>query len=284
MPPKVIILAAGRGSRLKHYTADRPKCLLPLGSKTLLQHQLAAFAAHGLDDIHVVRGYLSEKIDYPKITYHENTDFRNNNILNSLFCAEAALEGPVIVSYADILFEADVIGVLLKSEHDIAIVVDSDWRNYYAGRLDHPITEAEAVIMDDGRRVVRVGKIITRNQQVDGEFIGMMKLSTRGADLLKSHFQQARAAFWDKPFQRAAVFRNAYLTDLLQYMADLGVAIHCVMIEGGWKEIDTVEDYEKAAAVGSLGHNGPTAVRALVTGNPTLSSARFHHGRNSGVE
>jgi choline kinase len=246
--PKVIILAAGRGSRLKHYTADRPKCLLPFGLKTLLQHQLAAFAAHGLDEFHVVRGYRGELISYPDLIFHENNDFQNNNILNSLFCAETTLEGSIIVSYADILFEARVVAELLKSPHDIAIVVDVDWRGYYAGRIDHPISEAEAVVLDDSGDVVQIGKIVTDSLSVDGEFIGMMKMTARGVELLKSQFRLVRDEYWDRPFQRAATFRNAYLTDLLQHMADLGISIHCVTVERGWKEIDTVEDYEKALA------------------------------------
>ena len=47
-------------------------------------------------------------------------------------------------------------------------------------------------------------------------------------------------------YQRSATFKKAYLTNLLQEMTDLGTAAHCVTIELGWKEIDTVEDYEKA--------------------------------------
>jgi L-glutamine-phosphate cytidylyltransferase len=243
---RAIILAAGRGSRLQDYTADRPKCLLPFGRKTLLQHQLAAFAAHGIHDFHVVRGYCGEKINYPHITYHENTGFENNNILNSLFCAESALKGPVIVSYGDILFEADVVSELLKSEHNIAIAVDSDWHAHYTDRVDHPVSEAEVVVMDNRRKVAQIGKLLPKAQVVHGEFIGMLKLTASGAELLKWHFHTARTKFWDKPFQRAPTFQKAYLTDLLQNMLDLGTAIYGVIIKQGWKEIDTVEDYKKA--------------------------------------
>ena len=59
-------------------------------------------------------------------------------------------------------------------------------------------------------------------------------------------FHRAKDLYWGKPFQRAKIFQIAYITDIIQDMADLGVPIHCVIIERGWKEIDTVEDYEKA--------------------------------------
>lgn len=245
---KVIVIAAGRGSRLKPHTDDLPKCMLQFGGKTLLQRQLEAYRACGLTDISVIRGYKKEKIDYEGLTYFENPDFEHNNILNSLFCAEAALDGHVVLSYSDILFERGVVERLLQAEHDIAIVVDIDWRGYYVDRKDHPVEEAENVIFDANNTVVEIGKILTAKHDVDGEFIGMMKLSPQGAEIFKRHFHRARALYWDRPFQRAVTFQKAYLTDLIQEMANLGVPVHCVTIERGWKEIDTEEDYRKALA------------------------------------
>lgn len=243
---RVIILAAGMSSRMKNYTVDKPKCLLELGNKTLLQRQLESFAANGLDEIHLVRGYKKEKITYTKITYHDNPDFQNNNILCSLFCAESVLEDHVVVTYSDILFEPQVVGALLKSSHDISIVVDIDWHDYYIGRHDHPVTEAENVVLDANGDVLRIGKNLTADSNAHGEFIGMMKFSPRGADVFKRNFHRARNRYWNKPFQRASIFQQAYLTDLIQEIVDQGVSVHCVIIKGGWKEIDTVEDYEKA--------------------------------------
>ena len=94
--------------------------------------------------------------------------------------------------------------------------------------------------------MVKIVKILTDKDDVHGEFIGMMKLTPRGAEIFKRHFHRAKQMFWDKPYQRAEIFQKAYITDIIQDMADLGVPVHCVIIERGWKEIDTVEDYEKA--------------------------------------
>ena len=168
------------------------------------------------------------------------------DILNSLFYAEDELNGNVIVSYSDILFESAVVKRLLESDADISIVVDIDWRAYYVNRKDHPLEAAENVIFNANNEVVKIGKVLTAKDDVFGEFIGMMKFSPRGADLFKRHFQRAKELFWNHPFQRAKTFQKAYITDMIQDMVDLGVPIHCVIIERGWKEIDTVEDYEKA--------------------------------------
>ena len=242
----VIIIAAGLGSRLKKYTDNLPKCMLDFAGKTLLQRQIEAFKINGLNKISVIRGFKKEKINYPDLTYFENKEYKNNNILNSLMYAEDALNGHVIVSYSDILFEKEVVKRLMESEHDISIVVDIDWRDYYINRKDHPINEAENVIFDANNNVVEIGKIHTGKHDVHGEFIGMLKLSPRGSEIFKKHFHRAKDLYWNKPFQRAKTFQKAYITDIIQDMTDLGVPIHCVIIERGWKEIDTEEDYINA--------------------------------------
>ena len=74
----------------------------------------------------------------------------------------------------------------------------------------------------------------------------MMKFSPKGSEIFKKHFHRAKELYWNKPFQRAKIFQKAYLTDMIQELVDIGIKVHCVIIERGWKEIDTVEDYQKA--------------------------------------
>tara|TARA_B100000029_G_scaffold484643_1_gene537071 strand:- start:646 stop:1782 length:1137 start_codon:yes stop_codon:yes gene_type:complete len=243
---KALIIAAGLGSRLKKHTKNLPKCMLDFGGKTLLQRQLDSYKKCGIKDISIIRGYKKEKINYKGIKYFENTDYENNNVLNSVFYAEKVINGNIIISYSDILFDPSVVQRALDSVHDISVVVDIDWRGYYVGRKDHPISEAENVIFNSNNEVEKIGKINTGKEEVHGEFIGMIKLSNRGADLFKQHFNRLKKIYWNKPFQRAKIFQKAYLTDLIQELVDIGVKVHCVIIESGWKEIDTVEDYKKA--------------------------------------
>ena len=243
---KSLIVAAGLGSRLKHHTEHFPKCMLDFGGKTLLQRQLQAYKECGIEDITVIRGYKKEKINYKNLNYITNPDYKNNNILNSIFYGEKVITGNVIIAYSDILFESNVVRRLLDSDHDISVVVDIDWRGYYVGRKDHPISEAENVIFDSNNQVIKIGKIAAKKEDVHGEFIGMIKLNNRGAEIFKENFHRVKKTYWNKPFQRAKIFQKAYLTDMIQELVDIGVKVHCVIIERGWKEIDTVEDYKKA--------------------------------------
>ena len=243
---KALIIAAGLGSRLKKHTENLPKCMLDFGGKTLLQRQLDSYKKNGIKDISLIRGYKKEKINYKGIKYFENKDYKNNNILNSIFYAEKVISGNIIISYSDILFDSSVVERTLNSNHDISVVVDIDWRGYYVGRKDHPISEAENVIFNSNNEVEKIGKINTGNEEVHGEFIGMIKLSNRGTEIFKEHFHRLKKIYWNKPFQRAKIFQKAYLTDFIQELVDIGIKVHCVIIESGWKEIDTVEDYKKA--------------------------------------
>ena len=243
---KVLIVAAGLGSRLKGHTETMPKCMLDFGGKTLLQRQLFSYKKSGIDDFSLIRGYKKNKINYKGIRYFDNDDYKNNNILNSIFYAEDIIDDNIIISYSDILFEPFIVQRTLDSDHDISVVVDIDWKNYYIDRKEHPLTEAENVIFNSNNEVVKIGKIATEKEEVHGEFIGMIKLNQRGCKIFKENFHRVKKLYWNKPFQRAKIFQKAYLTDMIQELVDIGVKVHCVVIKRGWKEIDTVEDYKKA--------------------------------------
>jgi len=68
---KAIIIAAGQSSRLMPITDSKPKCMLEIKGKTILQHQLDAFNANGITDISVIKGYKKEAINYPGLKYKE---------------------------------------------------------------------------------------------------------------------------------------------------------------------------------------------------------------------
>ena len=243
---KCLIVAAGLGSRLKGHTENNPKCMLDFGGKTLLQRQLSSYKKNKIEDISLIRGYKKNKINYKGIRYFDNNDYKDNNILNSIFYGEEVINGNIIISYSDILFEPFVVKRAIESDHDISVFVDVDWRDYYIDRKDHPLSEAENVIFNSNNEVVKIGKIASDKEEVHGEFIGMIKLNHKGCEILKQNFHRVKKQFWNKPFQRAKTFQKAYLSDMIQELVDIGIKVHCVIIERGWKEIDTVEDYKKA--------------------------------------
>ena len=242
---KAIIVAAGVSSRLMPITNDKPKCLLEINGKTIMQRQSEALRQYGVDDIVVVRGYKSENLTYSNIRYYENTNYMHNNILGSLFYADAEMDDEFIFSYSDILYSPDVVRKLMDSPADISIVVDIEWASHYLGRTQHPVTEAELAAAENDR-IIRIGKDIVLPGEAYGEFIGLAKLSKQGAGILKTTYHDVLEKTAGGRFQNASSVEKAYLTDMIQELIDRGYIVASVGIKGGWMEIDTPEDLAKA--------------------------------------
>jgi len=242
---KAIIVAAGHGSRMMPHTIDRPKCLLEVGGETILQRAIGALRQNGIENIAVVRGYRGELISYPEVTYYENPNFRETNLLRSLFCAEDEMDDDFIVSYADILYSGDIVTKLMDSKEDIALTIDVGWNRRYRGRDQHPVSEAELVKVENGR-VVAIGKGVIRPEEAHGEFIGLAKFTGLGAENMKAAYHRAEKKPPDAPFHRSASLATAYLNDMIQELVDNGHIVKTVEINGGWMEIDTPQDLGEA--------------------------------------
>lgn len=242
--PKAIIVAAGPGKRLMPLTKDKPKCMLDINGKTLLQRHIEVFRECGIEDIIVIKGHKKNAINYPGLKYFYNANYQTNNLLESMFCAESEMNSEFVVTYSDIWFDKSVLEKLLNSKKDISLIVDRDWQSSYEERYQHPIEEAEKVVIKDGK-IMKIGKGLNRNE-AHGEFIGLAKFTEAGTEILKSIYRIAKILYSDKPFHEAYALEKAYLTDMVQELIDRGFDVYSVDVEGNWIEIDTYEDYQKA--------------------------------------
>lgn len=242
---KAIVIAAGLGSRLRPYTNKVPKCLVPVGNKTILSSQIEVFKTFKIKNINLITGYKRKKIKLKKLKFFFNNEFKKNNILCSLFFAKSALKKNCIISYSDIIFKKTVVKKLLRSKANISIVIDTNWKKNYVGRTLHPISQAENVIFNSQNILKKAGKHLNATES-NGEFIGLLKLNSRGCEIFKKYFSLASKKFKNKPFYNAKVFKKAYLTDFFNYLIHNNVKINCVKINNNWMEIDTVQDYKKA--------------------------------------
>ena len=245
---KAIIIAAGKGKRLRPYTDDRPKCLVEIAGRSILAHQLEAYRQAGVDEIYIVRGYRKDLVTFPNVQTFDNDDFENNNILLSLFYAESAMAGGFLFSYADIVFRADAVKCAIQTPGDFALVIDRRWQETYVGRSDHPVDEAEVARVRNGVVEV-VGKKTVVAEDAAGEFIGLGRVSATGAEQMRKRFHARKAELAGKPYGRAPRFEVAYLTDLFNDLISSGEKMQAAFIDGGWREIDTVQDLERARGV-----------------------------------
>ena len=141
---RALILAAGRGSRMGEVGDVRPKCLVELNGRPLIERQIAALRGGGADGIGVVRGYRADMIDFPGITYFDNARWAETNMVMSLATAVLWLAaGPVIVSYADIFYRRELIRDLAATPGDLVIAYDRLWRDLWSRRFADPLMDAE---------------------------------------------------------------------------------------------------------------------------------------------
>jgi choline kinase len=245
---KAIIVAAGMGKRLAPYTDDRPKTLVEINGRSILQRQVDAYHAAGVNEIVIVRGYKKQMIDVAGARYYDNDEYQRNNILVSLFFAEPAMAGGYLFSYSDIVFRPEIVRRVIESDADYSLVIDRRWHEAYVGRTLHPVEEGEVARVVDGR-VTRVGKKTVPPAEATGEFIGLARFSARAAETMRARFHDRRRELDGRPYGRASHFQVSYLTDLLNDLIDDGEDMRPVFIDGGWREIDTAEDLERAKEV-----------------------------------
>jgi choline kinase len=134
----------------------------------------------------------------------------------------------------------------LASPHDKVLVCDTDWRRRYVGRSEHPETDAEK-LRAEGERVVEISRRI-ESTLASGEFIGVTKVTATGARELCEAFDETKAAFAGQVFREGRTFEKAYLIDLFAWMLERGSAFHRVDTDGGYMELDTLQDLSLAEA------------------------------------
>jgi len=243
---KAIILAAGKGSRLQPLTNDIPKCMVKLFDKTLIERQVEIYQKCGIEDITIVTGYKSEMIDIPNVNYVKNENFEITNINESLFCAHKKINGSVLVSYSDIVFEQKIIKQLIKFDGMFGLAVNIDWKKNYEGRSLHPLSEVENVLIEN-EKILQIRKNISNsfsNQEI-GEFMGMIIISGDGAKKLLEKFQYLKINH-KGVFHNSNSLEEAYLTDMLQELINSRIMITPIFVKGKWCEIDTPEDLQRA--------------------------------------
>jgi choline kinase len=238
--PKVILLVAGEGKRLRPYTLDRPKCMVEIDGMSLIDRQLEVIKMKGLDDIVMIGGYKADMLKRGNAKLRLNSRYYETNMVWTLFSAEDELNKDVIISYGDIVYSKEILESLLESEADISVVIDKEWEGYWRARSENPLNDAETLKLRPDGTISEIGKKPKSIEEIEGQYIGLMKFSIKGIRQIKEIFHNAvNAGFL---FEKSV--ENAYMTDLLQALIEEGGILTAVPVYGGWVEVDTVEDYK----------------------------------------
>ena len=243
---RAVILAAGRGSRLAHLGADRPKCLVELAGRPLIERQVAALRRGGADEIAVVRGYRAEMIDLPDVTYFANERWAETNMVASLAAAARWLShSAVLVSYGDIFYRAELVGRLISAPGKLVVTYDRAWSELWKRRFADPLADAETFRVDGGGRLVEIGGKTTRIEEIQGQYMGLLKFTPPAWGAVEEVLAGLEPAIRDR----------LDMTGLLGRLLARGHEIDTLATERQWGEIDSPEDaalYEKMVATGEL--------------------------------
>ena len=241
---KAIILAAGEGRRLRPLTEDKPKCLVQLGEKPILDWQIETMHNCGVEDIVVVKGYQADKIARKDIKHYVNYDYGTTNMVMTLWCAKDELDDEVIISYGDIVYNEEVLRSIITAPYEISVVADLNWQKYWQKRFADPLKDAEAFKMDTQGKISVIGQVPEKISDIDAGYIGLIKFKGKGIDIFKQSFLQAQSA--NNAWGSQRPFEKAYMTDMLQGLVNEGQDVYAVKIKGGWLEIDSKDDYSLA--------------------------------------
>jgi len=227
---KAVILAAGRGTRIRSVHGEHPKCLIEVDNTTILDHQLDALSMVGINDVAIVVGYEKEQIIAhvnartlfsPRIRFIENPAFAITNNIYSLWLALDWLRGDsFIVLNADVIFDPEILDIAVRPHAPISMIVDPVWRD----------ETMKVVILDD--HVIRMSKTISR-EEFSGTYIGITVFSKAIQDRFVHKMEEVIAAGRVNEFFNFAV----------QKLVNEGVPVGYTSTDGlPWAEIDDPVD------------------------------------------
>ena len=233
--PKVIILAAGSGSRLRPYTQNNPKCLVRLGGRALLEWQLRTMRACSLQDVTIVTGYEKEQLEGFGCKTVWNERWETTNMVMSLWCAREQMLDDVVITYADLVYQKSVLQPLLDSDSDISVLIDKDFLRLWKFRFADPVHDLESLKIDAAGHITEIGQKIKTLDGVHGQYMGLIRCRNKGLEFFKNVMAEKFAS---------GELNKIYMTDLLQEIIKRGFPVKAVPVASGWLEVDTKNDYE----------------------------------------
>lgn len=225
---KAIILAAGVGSRLRPLTDERPKCLLDVGTQTLIDHQMSALHLCGITDVTVVVGFCADRIRQHlgnRVHYLENERYESTNSLYSLWLARTELLAGALILNSDVLAAPVLFEHLVRAAAPDAILVE---------RGDAFEAEDMKVTLN-GPFVVDFGKDLP-SERAHAHNVGVAKFSAAGAAHLVACLDALVATGHENDWAPRA-FREFASQHPLTVVATDGLP---------WIEIDYLDDLTRA--------------------------------------
>ena len=234
-----IILAASQGKALGKLTEDKPKCMIDVRGRPLLDRLVSTLQSAGIRDIAAVCGYRPDSVTVKGITVVENPDFDSTSEVASLACAQDRLNGETVVAYGDILFRRHILDDLLLSKADITMVIDSrgSRESAHSGDLAMCSRPYNSEFLDESQSTEFVAMGRENAERIDGEWIGLMRLTEKGAKTVKAELSQMEAD---------GEISSARIADLIARILAKNIPVGVAYVSWHWLDVDNMTDLAEA--------------------------------------
>ena len=230
---RVLVLAYAQGKEMGQLVSDKPKCMIKLKGKPILQHIIDAFQKIGLRRVSVVRGFCKEAVDLSAVQY---ADLDSSCPMNDVLAIQAVLpeiDNELIICFGDVLFRTFIVRELLESSADFAIMIDTNWRqSRNRGRQAEYVVcnvqPSNASFYDES--FVRFVSNSDETSDISGEWMGFLRVSQRGVAILKDLIEN-----WND-------INQGDMTDVLNAIVESGHPIAVFYTSGHWIDCDSAVD------------------------------------------
>jgi choline kinase len=228
---KVLILAAGKGSRISRYLNGNPKCTVDIGNGTpLIEYTLANLQKRYLNDVAIITGYCHKTIEDLAEKYNVKTFYNpfydvTNSIASAYFGREFLKENDdYIIMNADVFLEEALFDYILQTEHSPVLFADETRK-----------AEADYKLYYENNILMKYGKELS-GRDISGEYIGLALIKREDMPCFHSQLikmieeEQQYSVWWENVLYAQTTSKNIYVKDVRQLF---------------WAEVDYIEDYER---------------------------------------
>ena len=232
---QLIVLCAGKGSRLPKKFRNKPKCLVELDTKPLLFYNLNFF--NNFKNKIIVTGYkhkylnkVSEKLGFKNIF---NNNYYRTNMVYSLFLTKKQINQDVVIIYGDVIFNENIYKIL--KQNDNILPVNTHWLQNWKKRMSsrNIFNDAENLIIKNNK-LLEIGTKINKNRIPKYQFMGIVKFKKNTYFKCYQFFNQLR----DKKIDMTS-FLNLCVNNKI-------LSLKTEKYSDYWFEIDTVSDHKFA--------------------------------------
>ena len=242
-----VVLAATKGDQLRHLTKNKPKCMLDIQGKPLLERLTSTLKKDNIGKISIVSGYKSnvirERNNLSNLNIIENKEYIKTGELYSLYKAVNEIKNDCIITYGDIVFRKYILDALLSIKGEIVIVVDALSQNKQK-KKQKDLTVCDRKFTGNYLLEEKPASLKSMHNEytnkITGQWIGLLKTNTKGSKIIKNQIIK---------LSKNKKFKNLTMPDLFNNLIKNKIKINVLYIAGQWLDVNDAFDLAEARKV-----------------------------------